>query len=231
MREVAPTKSEALALAEERKLMRDSLGFLDEKRMLLAAEILRQLALYEKRNAELESARKTAMAALGEVIERHGLEELQLMQAEKPFAAPKTAASTYLGVALLHRIEELEHAIKPAALRTLNLTPEVKTASAAFNRLAEIMLEAALLSANLLRLAREYRRTERRARALENVLLPEVSAMLKHVTEQLDAFDQEEAARAHTFALPFRSLSHSERSPGVVCTQTTLHKVPESTAQ
>jgi V/A-type H+-transporting ATPase subunit D len=231
MREVTPTKSEALALAEERKLMRDSLGFLDEKRMLLAAEILRQLALYEKRNAELESARKTAMAALGEVIERHGLEELQLMQAEKPFAAPKTAASTYLGVALLHRIEDLQHAIKPAALRTLNLTPEVKTASAAFNRLAEIMLEAALLSANLLRLAREYRRTERRARALENVLLPEVSAMLKHVTEQLDAFDQEEAARAHTFALPFRSLSHSERSPGVVCTQTTLHKVPESTAQ
>ncbi len=205
MREVAPTKSEALALAEERKLMRDGFGFLDEKRMLLAAEILRQLALFEKRNAELESARKTAMAALGEAIERHGLEELQLMQAEKPFAAPKTAASTYLGVALLHRIEELDDLIKPAALPTLNLTPEVKTASAAFKRLAEIMLEAALLSANLLRLAREYRRTERRARALENVLLPEVSAMLKHVTEQLDAFDQEEAARAHT-----RSRSPSE---------------------
>jgi V/A-type H+/Na+-transporting ATPase subunit D len=198
MREVAPTKSEALALAEERKLMRDGFGFLDEKRMLLAAEILRQLALFEKRNAELESARKTAMAALGEAIERHGLEELQLMQAEKPFAALKTAASTYLGVALLHRIEEADDSIKPAAVRTLNLTPEVKTASAAFKRLAQIMLEAALLSANLLRLAREYRRTERRARALENVLLPEVSAMLKHVTEQLDAFDQEEAARAHT---------------------------------
>jgi len=205
MREVAPTKSEALALAEERKLMRDGFGFLDEKRMLLAAEILRQLALFEKRNAELEIARKTAMAALGEAIERHGLEDLQLMQAEKPFAAPKTAASTYLGVALLHRIEELDDSIKPAAVLTLNLTPEVKTASAAFKRLAEIMLEAALLSANLLRLAREYRRTERRARALENVLLPEVSAMLKHVTEQLDAFDQEEAARAHT-----RSRSPSE---------------------
>ena len=142
---------------------------------------------------------------LGEAIERHGLEELQLMQAEKPFAAPKMAASTYLSVALLHRIEELDDSIKPVAVRTLNLTPEVRAASAAFKRLAEIMLEAALLSANLLRLAREYRRTERRARALENVLLPEVSAMLKHVTEQLDAFDQEEAARAHT-----RSRSPSE---------------------
>ncbi len=198
MREVAPTRSEALALAQECKLMRDGFGFLDEKRMLLAAEILRQLALFEKRNEELESARKSAMAALAEAIERHGLEELQLMQAEKPFAAPKTAATTYLAVAVLHRIEELDDSIKPAALRTLYLTPEVKTASAAFKRLAEIMLEAALLSANLLRLAREYRRTERRARALENVLLPEVNAMLKHVTEQLDAFDQEEATRAHT---------------------------------
>lgn len=50
-----------------------------------------------------------------------------------------------------------------------------------------------MLAGNLERLGREYRRVERRAKALENVLLPEVEASLKRVTEQLDVMDQEEA--------------------------------------
>jgi V/A-type H+/Na+-transporting ATPase subunit D len=38
-------------------------------------------------------------------------------------------------------------------------------------------------------------RTERRARALENVLLPEIDSSLKFVDEQLEILDQEEIAR------------------------------------
>ena len=45
---------------------------------------------------------------------------------------------------------------------------------------------------------REYRRVERRAKALENVLMPEVEASLKRVTEQLDVMDQEETVRVRT---------------------------------
>jgi len=46
------------------------------------------------------------------------------------------------------------------------------------------------------RLAREYRRTERRAKALENVLMPEVEETIKRVDEQLDTMDREETIRA-----------------------------------
>ena len=48
---------------------------------------------------------------------------------------------------------------------------------------------------NLHRLAREYRRTERRAKALEKVLLPEVEDAIKRVDEQLDTMDREETIR------------------------------------
>jgi V/A-type H+-transporting ATPase subunit D len=48
---------------------------------------------------------------------------------------------------------------------------------------------------NLNRLAREYRRTERRARALEKVLLPEVDQAIKMVDEQLEMMEREEAIR------------------------------------
>ena len=49
MREITPTRSAVLELADERKLMRQGYDFLDEKRMLLASEMLRQLHDYQKR--------------------------------------------------------------------------------------------------------------------------------------------------------------------------------------
>jgi V/A-type H+-transporting ATPase subunit D len=53
----------------------------------------------------------------------------------------------------------------------------------------------AVCSLNLRRLMREYVRTERRARAIENVLLPEMERNLKFIGEQLEILDQEEIAR------------------------------------
>jgi V/A-type H+/Na+-transporting ATPase subunit D len=52
-----------------------------------------------------------------------------------------------------------------------------------------------VLHGNLIRLLAEYRRTERRARALENLVLPELELTLKLVEEQLEEQDQEEAAQ------------------------------------
>jgi V/A-type H+-transporting ATPase subunit D len=54
---------------------------------------------------------------------------------------------------------------------------------------------AASCSVNLRRLVREYVRTERRARAIENILLPEIDSALKFIDEQLEGADQEEIAR------------------------------------
>ncbi len=51
------------------------------------------------------------------------------------------------------------------------------------------------LAGNLYRLSREYQRTERRARALENVLLPEIDATLKEIEEHLEALDLEETVQ------------------------------------
>ncbi len=55
----------------------------------------------------------------------------------------------------------------------------------------------AALERNLRRLAAEYRRTERRARALENVLMPELEQALRFVEEQLELYELEENVRVH----------------------------------
>ena len=51
---------------------------------------------------------------------------------------------------------------------------------------------------NLERLMHEYQRTERRVRALENVILPEIRGDLAMMEEHLDLNDQEEVIRVHT---------------------------------
>jgi V/A-type H+-transporting ATPase subunit D len=56
-------------------------------------------------------------------------------------------------------------------------------------------VELAACCVNLRRLARDYVRTERRARAIENVLMPEIESTLKIIDEQLEGMDQEEIAR------------------------------------
>lgn len=194
MREVVPTRSEALALSEERLLLRDGHHFLDEKRMLLAGEMLRQLALYDRLVGEQELARKAALTALGEAIERHGIDELQARTGPPALTRRTTASWSFLGVRLLRPADPAPTSRTESSAYD-DVSSEVRATRAAFARLARISCEAGLLGGNLMRLAHEYRRTERRANALENVLMPELDVTLKHLLEQLDSMDQEEAVR------------------------------------
>ena len=74
--------------------------------------------------------------------------------------------------------------------------------AAAWLELVRTAAESAALAGNLRRLTAEYVRTERRARALENVVLPDIDATLQRISEQLDAVDQEEAVRVRNAARP-----------------------------
>jgi V/A-type H+-transporting ATPase subunit D len=79
-------------------------------------------------------------------------------------------------------------------------TPEARACAAAYRGMIARHVELAACVASLRRLIREYVRTERRARALENVVLPEIDESLRFIEEQLDAVDQEEAVRVRNAA-------------------------------
>ena len=193
MREVTPTRSTAIELADERKLMRQGYEFLDEKRMLLAAEMLRQLKLYQERSDELVAATKRAAQSLAAAVERHGFDHLQLYPSPAPPVITDTERTLFLGLVMLSAGEPP----KPEAPVTaaIDPSPEVKACRAAFETLLWASADLAARTGNLNRIAREYRRTERRARALEKVLLPEVEEAIKMIDEQLDMMEREEAIR------------------------------------
>lgn len=188
------TKSAALALADERALMRQGHQFLDEKRMLLAAEMLRGLKQHETLSADLAQALQAAQAALKLALQRHGLEGLQ---AYPPLvfapAEPELRHAVFLGV------RTVAAAFAPLASaagdRAVDASPEAQACRDAYLALLGPLARLAACAGNLERLAAEYRRTERRAKALENVLLPEIEHALSAIEDRLEEGDQEEAVR------------------------------------
>ena len=193
MREVTPTRSTAIEFADERQLMRQGYEFLDEKRMLLATEILRQLKIYQQRSDELVTATKQAAAALTGAVERHGLDQLQLYPKPPSPVIPVSERSLFLGLVMLSAGPPSQ--AEPAAQDAIDSSPEAKACRAAFEKLLWASADLAARAGNLNRLAREYRRTERRARALERVLLPELEQAIKIIDEQLEMMEREEAIR------------------------------------
>lgn len=90
---------------------------------------------------------------------------------------------------------ELELAEREPEFPPAETSPEVTACAARFQELAAAAAVIAGLAVSLRIMARDYVRTERRARALENVLLPEIDADIRFVDSQLEAIDQEESIR------------------------------------
>ncbi len=100
-----------------------------------------------------------------------------------------------LGVTLQDLIEDADIAEQPAP-PTLAESPEAELCRAAFARLIPRATRLAAMVANLQRLGSEYARTARRARALEDVLLPEIDETLRSIESALEELDREEVIRA-----------------------------------
>jgi V/A-type H+/Na+-transporting ATPase subunit D len=197
--EVLATRVAFLELQDERRLVREGYELLDEKRMLLATEIMRQLRSHRELQNRLGELALTARAALDAAVDTYGFDDLTV---ERPQSLDgyelRTDEANFLGITLQSAsLDEPSPGGAPPALQPL---PEARACAGAFHRLLAGQLAAAACAGNLRRLAREYARTERRARALENVVLPEIDVSLRYIEEQLDAVDQEEAVRVRNAA-------------------------------
>lgn len=207
VREATYTHSAFLELKEERAGMREGYRFLDEKRLILAAEILAALAVYSRELAAFQADYAVAGQALRGAVARHGLEGLSVYPAApEPPGEVQVTERSVLGV----RVQEtrwpapsaagLGAGLGPEAPQALDRSPEGEACRTAFLALIPRCARLADLAANLERLRAEYARTARRARALEDVLLPEIDATLAAIDTALEDLEREEAVRVRRAA-------------------------------
>ena len=191
------SRSAFLDLQDEKRLVNDGYEFLDEKRILLAAELLRQREAWRAARGVFMERWDEAAKRLPDAVADQGLEGLQVHpRYTLGRAGPEISERPYVGQVLLEAslaadgIELSRDPVRPSR--------DVRLLAAAFRALLEAAAPLAAITANLERLMREYRRTERRVRALENVVLPEISQDLAAMEEHLDLNDQEEVIRVRS---------------------------------
>lgn len=194
------SRSAYLDLLHELRLTNDGYEFLDEKRMLLAAEILRQREAYREAYDRLVSLSGEAVTAFREASADQGLDGLQVAPAPR-LTAPRLSVTGRACAGL----ELLDAGFDPGDVAS---TGQPLRPSASVDRCRDAYLDVviaaapvAALAANLERLMHEYTRTERRVRALENVVLPEIERDIEAMEEHLDLVEQEEVIRVLTFQL------------------------------
>lgn len=191
------SRSALLEIKDELRLVRDGYEFLDEKRILLAAEMLRQRDEYRRRQQAFTERFRTAADALIEAAADQGLQGIEVAPPiELPGARIELQSLPYVGQVLLDAGFSSGEPIRgPEAIRP---TPQLAACRDAFAELIDVAARLAASIANLARLAHEYRRTERRVRALENIVLPEIHRDIDIMEEHLELVDQEEVIRVRT---------------------------------
>ena len=191
------SRSAFLELQDEKKLVNDGYEFLDEKRILLAAELLRQREAWRRARATFMERWDEAAKLLPAAVADQGLDGLQVHpRYTLDRAGLEISGRPYVGQVLLEA--SLDAGAAELSRDPIRASRDVRRLAAAFRGLLEAAAPLAAIPANRDRLMREYRRTERRVRALENVVLPEISQDLAAMEEHLDQNDQEEVIRVRS---------------------------------
>lgn len=193
-RNVTATRIAFLELDDERRMVREGHVLLDEKRMLLAAEILAGLGRYRGLRRGWLEALAEAREALVAAVRRHGLDGVVTHPGRRgPPGSVVIEERRLLGLRLADA--RLEPASPELEFPPGETSAEIEDCNRLFATLAARATEIAALAASLRILASDYVRTERRARALENVILPEIEEDIRFVESRLESIDQEESIR------------------------------------
>ena len=191
MSDVNPTRSAVVEMKDERRAMHDGYVFLDEKCLLLAGEILAELARHAGLRREFFARHDAALDALRAAVQRHGLQGLQVYPPSDtaPIAIDRRTRSL-MGVRL--QSVTLAGAALPAP-PAVDRSPEGEACRRAFAAAMAAAAPLAASSGNLERLSHEYRRSVRRARALQDVMLPELDRSVADIESRLEELEQEDA--------------------------------------
>jgi V/A-type H+-transporting ATPase subunit D len=123
-------------------------------------------------------------------VARHGQHGLRVAPAAHSTQTVQTQRHALLGVPMLAATLAGPAPVAPPAV---NPSPEAKVCRRAYAALLPKLTELAAVSRNLARLYAEYRKTVRRVRALQDLLLPEVEQQLAAVETGLEELEQDEA--------------------------------------
>lgn len=189
---ITPTKGNLIAV--QRSLELSTLGFelLDRKRNILIREMMLLIDKAKKLRGEISETYAQAYEALQQANMTLGVVE----DIANTIPVDQGVSITYrsvMGVEIPRvQLEEQPLRMNYGMIQTNSLFDQ---AVASFRKVKEITVVLAEVENSVYRLANAIRKTQRRANALENILIPRYQETAKFITAALEEKEREEFSR------------------------------------
>ena len=189
--ELPPTKSSLRKLKEDLAFAYEGYDLLNQKREILAMEIVRKIGIIRKIEADFQEVLNKLYAAYKDVALDMGSEAvtLQSCQETRGYFLHMDYAK-FMGLKLLNIRLDLK---TPRLAHNLPQTTAVYDNAKAQSRAALPMLaEYATIMKSVIMLSRELKKVQRRVNAQEKIFIPQREESKKYITDRIEEMEREE---------------------------------------
>ncbi len=191
--QAVPTKGNLMAYKKSLTLARTGYELLDKKRNILVREMMTLIDRAAEIQDKIDATYSKAYLALQKANIRMGyIDDIAKSVPEED--SLKLSYRSVMGVEI--PIVTIDRCESPELVYGLQMTdPTIDEAYACFREVKRLTADLAEVENSVYRLADSIKKTQKRANALKNIMIPRFEQGVKFITEALDEKDREEFSR------------------------------------
>ncbi len=190
--QTVPTKGNLLATKKSLELARVGFELLDRKRNILIREMMMLIDKAEEIQNRIDSTYHNAYQALQRANITLGICE-EIAQTVPLDDGLSISFRSVMGVEIPTVLQESEKAGIPFGLMQTNA--DLDKAYLAFDEVKRLTASLASVENSVYRLADAIKKTQKRANALKNIIIPRFESTVKFISDALEEKDREEFSR------------------------------------
>jgi V/A-type H+-transporting ATPase subunit D len=189
--ELPPTKSSLRKLKEDLSFAYEGYDLLNQKREILAMEIVRRIGVLKTVEADFQRALHDLYSAYRVAAVDIGAETITLQSAIEPRSYYlHLDVVKFMGLKLLHLRIAMKHPRAPATLaQTSARYDEARNIS---RQTLSLLVQYATMTKSIILLSRELKKVQRRVNALDKIFIPQHEEAQKYISDRLDEMEREE---------------------------------------
>ena len=191
---MVPTKGNLILAKNTLKLCRTGYELLDKKRNILIREMMSLIETAKAIQGEIESTFSEAYSALQQANIDIGIDEVERIGfAVEIEDSVQIKFRSVMGVEI--PIVLMDDIKKQPVYGLRNTTSSLDEAFQKFNNVKKLTRTLAQIETSVYRLADNIKRTQKRANALKNIMIPRYEAETKNIQNALEEKEREEFSR------------------------------------
>lgn len=187
---IAPTKSNLLAMKEQLEISQNGYDLLEQKRELLVQELMQLVEKVKMLEDDIDKATKVAYPAFKQMLMSNGSDQIRRISHSVHYEFGMQEKKTVIGGLNFSSLDvqlpkrELFYSVKGTFAQTDNVIEK-------FFTLLSLITQMATIRTIVWRLADEVKRTQRRVNALDKIVIPQAEETKTYIENVLEEKERE----------------------------------------